>query len=124
MSQPKDLRKLIGWRFMSTRSVLRLLILLSLFVPGSSQAADLLAGPFIGHTTTTSAEIWVETDSPAKVLIDYWLEPQAFEHSDLRVVVIRCPQRQHQMVKRPSMPGRAADIGLATVEQSGDKVLP
>ena len=37
------------------------------------QAAELIAGPMVGHTTTNSAHIWVETDSPAKVQITYWM---------------------------------------------------
>ncbi len=40
------------------------------------EAAQLIAGPMVGHTTTTSANIWVETDAPADVRIDYWQEPR------------------------------------------------
>ncbi len=39
---------------------------------GDVDAAELMAGPMVGHTTTTSAEIWVEADQPAKVHVDYW----------------------------------------------------
>ncbi len=41
-----------------------------------SEAAELLAGPMVGHTTQTSARIWVETDAPADIRIDYWQEPR------------------------------------------------
>jgi len=40
------------------------------------QAAELLSGPMIGHTTTESAKIWLETDRPAEVRITYWQEPR------------------------------------------------
>jgi alkaline phosphatase D len=39
---------------------------------GHVHAAELMAGPMVGHTTTTSADIWVETDQPANVRVDYW----------------------------------------------------
>jgi len=38
------------------------------------RGAELLAGPLVGHTTTTSTRIWVETSEPADVRIDYWLK--------------------------------------------------
>lgn len=38
------------------------------------RAAELLAGPLAGHTTTTSTRIWVETSAPADVRIEYWLK--------------------------------------------------
>ena len=49
-----------------------------------TQAASLIAGPLIGHTTTTSATIWVETDVAATVRIDYWVEPRIMFHRTLR----------------------------------------
>jgi alkaline phosphatase D len=39
---------------------------------GDVNAAELMAGPMVGHTTTTSADIWVETDQPAAVRVHYW----------------------------------------------------
>jgi alkaline phosphatase D len=42
----------------------------------SLPAAELLAGPMVGHTTPTSTRIWVETSEPADVRIDYWLKPR------------------------------------------------
>jgi len=30
----------------------------------------------VGHTTTTSAKIWIETDVPASVKVQYWLDRQ------------------------------------------------
>ena len=38
-------------------------------------AAQLLSGPMVGHTTPTSARIWVETDEPANVKVDYFQDP-------------------------------------------------
>lgn len=38
--------------------------------------ARILAGPMVGHTTTTSARIWVETDQPSEITIDYWQDPR------------------------------------------------
>ena len=45
-----------------------------------AQAASLIAGPLVGHTTTTSSSIWVETDAAATVRIDYWVEPRIMFH--------------------------------------------
>lgn len=48
-------------------------------VPTSSPAGEsavLLAGPMVGHTTQTSARIWVETDRPADIRVEYWEEPR------------------------------------------------
>lgn len=46
-------------------------LILSFFVVNTSQAAELIAGPMIGHTTPYSAKIWIETDAPATVQINY-----------------------------------------------------
>ena len=40
------------------------------------QATELLSGPMVGHTTTTSAKICIETDVPASVKVQYWLDRQ------------------------------------------------
>ena len=48
-------------------------ILCSLFIATYIQAAELIAGPMVGHTTSNSAHIWVETDGPANVQIAYWM---------------------------------------------------
>ena len=54
---------------------MRILILAVLMlIPTRMMAAELLAGPMISHTTTSSAIIWVETDAPAKVTVDYWTQ--------------------------------------------------
>ena len=54
---------------------MRILILTVLMlIPTRMMAAELLAGPMISHTTTSSAIIWVETDAPAKVTVDYWTQ--------------------------------------------------
>jgi alkaline phosphatase D len=37
-------------------------------------AAQLLSGPMVGHTTSSLATIWVETDIPAEVKVHYWYE--------------------------------------------------
>ena len=49
-----------------------------LFYGGGLEAAEMLAGPMISHTTPTSARIWVETDQPAKVTINYFHDPRRF----------------------------------------------
>ena len=49
-----------------------------------AQAASLISGPLVGHTTTTSATIWVETDNAATVRIDYWVEPRIMFHRTFR----------------------------------------
>lgn len=36
--------------------------------------AQLLSGPMVGHTTSSLATIWVETDIPAEVKVHYWYE--------------------------------------------------
>ncbi len=54
---------------------MRILILTVLMlVPTQTTAAELVAGPMVSHTTTSSAVIWVETDTPAKVTLDYWTQ--------------------------------------------------
>ena len=37
-------------------------------------SAQLLSGPMIGHTTSTTATVWVETAGPADVRVHYWVE--------------------------------------------------
>ncbi|MEX0928919.1 MAG: alkaline phosphatase D family protein, partial [Balneolales bacterium] len=37
-----------------------------------ARADRLLSGPMVGHTTSSSATIWVETDAPAEVRVHYW----------------------------------------------------
>ena len=37
-----------------------------------SGAAELITGPMVGHTTTSTAEIWMETDKPANIRVGYW----------------------------------------------------
>ena len=54
---------------------MRILILTVLMLmPTRMMAAELLAGPMISHTTTSSAIIWFETDTPTKVTVDYWTQ--------------------------------------------------
>lgn len=50
----------------------------------SAQTANLISGPLVGHTTTTSSTIWVETDVAATVRIDYWVEPRIMFHRTLK----------------------------------------
>ena len=49
-----------------------------------AQTANLISGPLVGHTTTTSSTIWVETDAAATVRIDYWVEPRIMFHRTLK----------------------------------------
>ena len=51
-----------------------LILTVLMLIPSRMMAAELLAGPMISHTTTSSAIIWVETDAPAKVTVDYWTQ--------------------------------------------------
>ena len=51
-----------------------LILTVLMLIPTRMMAAELLAGPMISHTTTSSAIIWVETDAPAKVTVDYWTQ--------------------------------------------------
>lgn len=39
---------------------------------GSALAAQISAGPMLGHVTTRTAEIWLQTDAAAEVGIEYW----------------------------------------------------
>ncbi len=41
---------------------------------GQDHATQLLSGPMVGHTTSTAAAVWMETDRPADVSIHYWVE--------------------------------------------------
>lgn len=43
-------------------------------VLGQEHAAQLLSGPMVGHTTSSEATVWVETDRPASVAVTYWVE--------------------------------------------------
>jgi alkaline phosphatase D len=43
------------------------------FMASESDAAELIAGPMVGHTTTTTSRIWMETDESAKVRVEYWM---------------------------------------------------
>ena len=63
--------------------------LICVITSAPAQAAKLIAGPLVGHTTTTSARIWVETDAPATVRIDYWVEPRIMFHRTLREPMTR-----------------------------------
>jgi len=51
-------------------------IFLFLLSSAYSQASELLSGPMVGHTTTNSAKIWIETDQPSEVKVIYWQEPR------------------------------------------------
>lgn len=46
-------------------------------VVNAQHAAQLLSGPMVGHTTSSKATIWVETDMPAEVKVHYWFESGA-----------------------------------------------
>lgn len=46
-------------------------------VSNAQHAAQLLSGPMVGHTTSSEAVIWVETDIPAEVKVHYWFESGA-----------------------------------------------
>lgn len=61
-----------------------ILALICLNTLAPAEAAKLISGPLVGHTTTTSARIWVETDTAATVRIDYWVEPRIMFHRTLR----------------------------------------
>lgn len=37
-------------------------------------AGQLLSGPMVSHTTSSMASIWVETEHPAEVKVNYWVE--------------------------------------------------
>lgn len=48
-------------------------LIFSFVVINASQAAELIAGPMVGHATPYSAKIWIETDAPATVQIKYFV---------------------------------------------------
>ncbi|MCP4046966.1 MAG: alkaline phosphatase family protein [Gammaproteobacteria bacterium] len=60
---------------MITRSFI-LSVMTFLLSATHGQASELLSGPMVGHTTTDSARIWLETDQPSEVRILYWQEPR------------------------------------------------
>ncbi|HUV14619.1 MAG TPA: alkaline phosphatase D family protein [Acidobacteriota bacterium] len=51
--------------------------------------SQLLSGPMVGHTTTESAKIWLETDRPAEVKVLYWQEPRIQYGRSLRQPIVR-----------------------------------
>lgn len=46
----------------------------TIYTVNAQHAAQLLSGPMVGHTTSSEANIWVETDKPADVKVHYWYE--------------------------------------------------
>jgi alkaline phosphatase D len=59
------------------RTSLCIVAMLCTFISGrTAWAIELLSGPVVGHTTATSARIWVETNQPATVTVTYWQEPR------------------------------------------------
>jgi alkaline phosphatase D len=48
---------------------------LNAFAQDSHQhPAQLLSGPMVGHTTSSGANIWIETDKPTEVDVHFWVE--------------------------------------------------
>jgi len=39
---------------------------------GQVEGAELVSGPMVGHTTTSTADIWVETDKSTDFAVKYW----------------------------------------------------
>ncbi|HKJ67112.1 MAG TPA: alkaline phosphatase D family protein [bacterium] len=66
-----------------------LIMLMSCLAAAEIHAAELLSGPMVGHTTSTSSRIWVETDQPAGVTVHYWLEPRLGYGSSMGEPVVR-----------------------------------
>jgi alkaline phosphatase D len=54
-----------------------LAVFLSSIVSAQVPSAQLLSGPMVGHTTSSEATIWVETDIPAEVKVHYWFDSGA-----------------------------------------------
>lgn len=69
-----DVLLIAWWKFSAALCSVALIAIPTALSAGES--AVLIAGPMVGHTTTTSARIWVETDQPATIEIDYWEEPR------------------------------------------------
>lgn len=82
---------------------IRLFILLALFIGSVSyvEAAELLAGPMVGHTTATSAKIWIETDRAAAVRIEYWIEPRLQDDHTFGETIVRGYADGHTGVTAP-----------------------
>lgn len=59
-----------------------ILIAICIVLTARGDAAQLLAGPMVGHTTDTTSTIWVETDEPAQVRVEYWMQGW-FQHLHL-----------------------------------------
>ena len=53
---------------------MKIFLLLILLSSNASTASDLKSGPMLGHTALRGANIWVETQQPAFVTIEYWQE--------------------------------------------------
>lgn len=51
-----------------------LVALLTAAGSAAQSSAQLLSGPMLGHATSTSASVWLETDRPANVAVQYWVE--------------------------------------------------
>ena len=51
---------------------MKLILCLMCLLVTDVSAAELVSGPMVGHTTTSTADIWVETDKSADFVVKYW----------------------------------------------------
>ncbi len=73
---------------MTSRMILASFLSVFLISP-AVRAQTLLGGPMVGHTTGTSARIWLETDEACAVKVHYWLEARLQYQSSAAQPIIR-----------------------------------
>lgn len=69
--------------------------------------AQLLSGPMVGHTTSTTSNIWVETDQPAEVRVHFWVESGATPMARGSAISQTAPEPPHVgVVRLEGLPAR------------------
>ena len=102
--------------------VLRLAALLIGCNIGSALAAQITGGPMLGHITSRTAEIWLQTDAAAELRIEYW--PAARPQQRLRGPTVRLDAAS-DFAGRISLVGLQPDTGYAyQVYLDGEPALP
>lgn len=57
---------------MSLSKILLMFLMLASFITSNAQKNALMAGPMLGHTDMRETNIWVATQQPGKVVVEYW----------------------------------------------------
>lgn len=72
-----------------TRQIFMFLLFLA---TSSVQAAELIAGPMPGHSAMRAVKVWLQTDAPAEVALEYW---PSGDRQALRTTSARATRPEH-----------------------------